>query len=132
MTPEAATLKLFEAAQSGNVNDVHAALNAGADVNAKDKLQQTPLHRAALSGRIDVARLLIENGANPNTKDYRQRTPLRLVRLAGPHDTTDIVKLLEEAEKKSEQKPGQCADGNNYTSRVAEEREADGDKEVGR
>jgi transposase len=81
MTPGLATQKLFEAARSGDVSAARVALDAGADVTATDKAEQTPLHLAAMRGHIGVARLLIENGADPNAKDHRQQTPLDLADL---------------------------------------------------
>ncbi len=44
-------------------------LDAGADVNAKDRGGHTPLHRACSSGRVDVARLLLDHGADPNARE---------------------------------------------------------------
>jgi len=64
MTPALATQKLFEAARSGDVSDARVALDAGADVSATDKSEQTPLHLAAMSGHTGVVRLLMENGAD--------------------------------------------------------------------
>ena len=69
MAPEEATAKLFEAAQNGNVSDAETALAAGADLNATDDQQKTPLHRAAANGHTDLARLLIETGADRNARD---------------------------------------------------------------
>jgi uncharacterized protein len=72
MTPQEATQKLFEAARTGNVGDAKSALDAGADVNARDDRQQTPLHWAAMKGHTDLARLLIDKGADLNARDDRQ------------------------------------------------------------
>lgn len=59
-------------------------LEAGADVNAKDKGGHTPLHWACITGRVDVARLLLDHGADPNAReaDYG-RTPFEM---CGPGD----------------------------------------------
>jgi Ankyrin repeats (many copies) len=70
MTPDEATDKLYQAAESSNLNDAQAAIDAGADVNAKDDRKMTPLHWAAYAARSDTtARLLIDKGADVNAKD---------------------------------------------------------------
>ena len=45
----------------------------GANVNARDKRGDTPLH---LADNADIATMLIAKGANVNAKGYRDRTPL--------------------------------------------------------
>jgi ankyrin repeat protein len=70
---------LIEAAQSGDVKAVEAALDAGADVNARDGDGITPLMHAtrgerpeianpASSDHPEVAELLIRRGADVNAK----------------------------------------------------------------
>lgn len=63
---------------------VQMLLDAGADPNTKDRLQQTPLHRARVrpnhhSGSVihlERAALLLAAGADPNVRDWRGSTPL--------------------------------------------------------
>ena len=51
----------------------------GADVNAKDLDNRTPLHHAAEAGKMRVIPILIQRGALPNHKDsYTDKTPLEL------------------------------------------------------
>ncbi len=59
-------------------------LEAGADVNAKDKNGTTPLHEACSYGHTEIARFLLDHGADPNVKetDYG-RTPFEM---CGPGD----------------------------------------------
>src|SRR5262249_47001163 len=65
-------------------------LKKGADVNAKNKLGVTPLHRAATN--YEKAKLLIDAGANVKAKTKSGRTALTLAaRKAGNNKT---VKLL--------------------------------------
>ncbi|MDD2918354.1 ankyrin repeat domain-containing protein [Rhodoferax sp.] len=69
-------------------------LNAGADVNEKDKLGLTPLMVAcgkSTVGYKDVAEMLIRKGAHINVRDPMGYTPLLLALSGG---TIDIAELL--------------------------------------
>ncbi|XP_017285066.1 histone-lysine N-methyltransferase EHMT2 isoform X1 [Kryptolebias marmoratus] len=54
---------LHAAAQRGLLEICYMLVQAGADVDAKDKDQRTPLLEAIINNHIDVARYLIQNGA---------------------------------------------------------------------
>ena len=129
MTPEEATQRLHKYVSSNDIDYARAAIDAGADVNAIGHKKRTPLHLAAEFGYTDVARLLIEQGVDLNARDYQQQTPLSSVRfLAGKKCDSDIVKLLEAAEKQSAQEQSNTP----RADRIAQEREASGDKETHR
>jgi len=51
-------------------------INAGANVNAIDDLQETPLHRAAIWGHAAVVEALLHAGADVNAADNHLNTPL--------------------------------------------------------
>ncbi|KAI9467307.1 ankyrin repeat protein, partial [Lactarius psammicola] len=57
---------------------VRVLIQHGADVNARDETQSTPLHLASSSGSPETVRVLIEHGAGVNTRDGSNNTPLRL------------------------------------------------------
>ncbi|KMS98106.1 hypothetical protein BVRB_4g095520 [Beta vulgaris subsp. vulgaris] len=48
----------------------------GANINAKDKVGCTPLHRAASTGNSELCELLIEEGADIDALDKADQTPL--------------------------------------------------------
>lgn len=59
---------LFIAAFFGGKDAVELLIAKGADVNAKNKIDRTPLHNAASQGNKDVAELLIAKGVDVNAK----------------------------------------------------------------
>ena len=61
--------QLYEAARKGDAAEVKAALDKGADVNAKFRYGATALFKAAERGNTEVVKLLIERGADVNVKD---------------------------------------------------------------
>ena len=50
----------------------------GADVDARDELQHTPLHLASMLNNFEVVKVLIDNGADVNAKNAEGQTPLHL------------------------------------------------------
>jgi ankyrin repeat protein len=83
-TPEQARQKaikkaqdaLFVAAKQGDVSQVRAQLQAGADVNARDSAQRTALAHAVRGGQLAVVRALIELGAGLDNLDLDGSTAL--------------------------------------------------------
>ena len=67
---------LLGAAAGGHADTAAVLLDAKADVNAKNWLNQTPLHYASMGGFKDVAELLIAHGADVNARDRVGHTPL--------------------------------------------------------
>ncbi|HKG62116.1 MAG TPA: ankyrin repeat domain-containing protein [Pyrinomonadaceae bacterium] len=61
--------QLFEAVRKGDAVAVTAALDKGADVNAKYRYGMTALFKAAERGNADVTKVLLERGAELNVKD---------------------------------------------------------------
>jgi ankyrin repeat protein len=69
---------LFEAALSNSEPQIEVALNAGADINAKDANGWTALHHAVVYADHYVVSFLLQKGADPNARDDNQCTPLHL------------------------------------------------------
>ena len=51
-------------------------ITQGADINAKDEYERTPLHYHAQVNNVEKVALLLERGADINVKDEYDRTPL--------------------------------------------------------
>ncbi len=60
----------------GHDEIVELLIASGADINAKDGKERTPLHFAAEEGESDVAAELMRLGADVNARDIIGRTPL--------------------------------------------------------
>jgi ankyrin repeat protein/glyoxylase-like metal-dependent hydrolase (beta-lactamase superfamily II) len=67
----------------------------GAEVNARDDYQSTPLHFAAYRGLTESMKILLENGAQVDAQNHSESTPLHYAALA---DRTEAVTLLIAAE----------------------------------
>jgi len=61
--------QLYEAVRKGDPAAVTAALDKGADVNAKFRYGTTALFKAAERGNAEVTKVLLERGAELNVKD---------------------------------------------------------------
>ena len=75
--------RLLAAAQAGDADAAALALRAGADIEVRNGLQQTPLLVASTYDSVDVARLLVALGADPDALDYRHDTPWLVTGVTG-------------------------------------------------
>ena len=64
------------AATTGQAKAAELLLQHGADINGRNRDQNTALHIAAFFGRADVAKLLLENGADIKARDDDGATPI--------------------------------------------------------
>ena len=77
---------------------VTALLFAGADPNARDEDDNTPLHAAARGGTADVVTALLDAGADPNVRAENGFTPLYFAAgTAGTAGTAEVVMTLVRA-----------------------------------
>jgi hypothetical protein len=75
--------RLLEAADEGDMGAVVRLVRRGADVNAQDKWQWTPLHMAAYGGFDKIAELFILHGAVLAARTVDGETPLMLAERNG-------------------------------------------------
>jgi hypothetical protein len=86
--------ELIKAVKSRDIKKVKELLEKGANPNAKDNYESTPLHYAAQVGSSDIAMLLINKGANVNAKSCTGHTPLHVAAISG---NVPVVELLLES-----------------------------------
>jgi len=78
--------------RKGDVAAVTAALDRGADVNAKFRYGTTALFKAAERGNAEVTKVLLDRGADVNVKDTFYRSTAMSWALQNDH--LDVVRLL--------------------------------------
>jgi ankyrin repeat protein len=71
------------AAYYGHENVAAFLIERGANVTARDGLDDTPLHVAAEHGSTNVAKLLLDRGADANARDFLGTSPLGFAALRG-------------------------------------------------
>ena len=86
--------ELWAAARAGDVARVTAALDKGADVNAKTRYGATALTYAADKGHLEIVKLLIARGADVNAQDSFYQ--MRAVDMAMTNNHPAVVTLLLE------------------------------------
>lgn len=74
-----------------SVSCVNLLLQYGAEVDARDANECTPLHWAAYKNNYTCVRRLLENGANPDASDLNNDTPLSWVALKGHLESLEIL-----------------------------------------
>lgn len=79
--------KLIKAAQTGDMDLLKAALEAGADVNSKTAYGATALFFACDRGNQDIVKVLLAKGADPNVKDtFYNATPITWAQQKGEQE----------------------------------------------
>jgi hypothetical protein len=86
--------QLFEAVRKGDVAAVTAALDRGADVNAKFRYGTTALFKAAERGNVEITRILLDRGADAKVKDTFYGATAMSWAIDGKH--VQVVRLLLE------------------------------------
>ncbi|RLV61048.1 ankyrin repeat domain-containing protein [Parashewanella curva] len=81
----------FDAIEANRLSSIQAFVRAGANVNAKNNLGNTPLGYAVCCQRPQIVRLLLANGAEVNARNNQTTTPLKYAVNKGD---LKIVRLL--------------------------------------
>ena len=90
---------LHEAAKRNDIALVKSLLDSGADVNARNGNEETPLHIAASFGHREFVEILLASGADVGAEDEDGDTALEAVRAAArTAGRAEVVGLLEGAE----------------------------------
>jgi hypothetical protein len=84
--------QLYEAVRKGDVAAVTAALDRGADVNAKFRYGTTALFKAAERGNVEIAKVLIDRGADLKVKDTFYGATAMTWAIDGKH--VDVIRLI--------------------------------------
>lgn len=79
------------AAKAGTVASLDYLYQQGADINIRDKSQDSPLLIAAWMGRKDAVEFLLRHGADYEVQDQHGFSPARRARENGHHDIADII-----------------------------------------
>ncbi len=87
-------LRLFRAAQAGDVPLVEQLLAEGSDVEGRNSASLSALHFAAASGQSGAVRCLLRHGADVNAASHIGLSPLMIAARDGH---AEIVSLLIEA-----------------------------------
>ncbi len=90
--PSALAEELWAAARAGEAARVTAALDKGADVNAKTRYGATALTFAADKGHVELVKLLIARGADINVQDTFYK--MRAIDMAMMNNHPAVVTLL--------------------------------------
>jgi ankyrin repeat protein len=83
--------QLIKAISEGDQAEVERLISLGADVNARSKTNDTPLHWAASNGLTKIAEILTSRGADVNVKGELGYTPLHAAVISGQIEASQML-----------------------------------------
>jgi uncharacterized protein len=83
------------AAVRGDLEEIYALLDGGADVNASGELGYTALHEATSQEHFDAVRVLLEAGARTDIRNEFGDTALDIASLRNRQSLVDLLKSKE-------------------------------------
>lgn len=99
---------LMRACIEGNIKQMQALLDAGADVNKANGQGRTPLYEASVEGEKEVAEMLISAGADVDKADIYGWTPLHQASDRGHEEIVEML-LISGADKTKANNKGETA-----------------------
>lgn len=81
--------------QDSSLEEIQGLAKDIADIDAKDTLKETALHKACRHNRLDTAKALLQYSANSKVENKCGETPLDIARR---HGHQEIVNLIKEHE----------------------------------
>ena len=88
---------LHVAAELGNTSLIDFCVDAGLNINAKNKEGERPLHVAVSAGAVDAAKSLLEAGANPSLYFLFNGESYNLFHIAIGFGNNEIIKVMLES-----------------------------------
>jgi hypothetical protein len=82
---------VFAAAWSGDIEEVHRLVAAGADLGITDAARRTALHVAAFASNDEMVRVLVELGADPNVLEMGRYDIITIAAVAGDADLVAVA-----------------------------------------
>ncbi|WP_194206025.1 ankyrin repeat domain-containing protein [Superficieibacter sp. 1612_C1] len=76
----------------GDIDEVMALINGGANINAIGEHGNTPLHEAVGQGNNEIIKILVTLGCRVKVKNDFGDTPLDIAKI---NDRSDIIELLK-------------------------------------
>lgn len=87
--------KLIHYASMKHHSDLRGIILLGGDLQAKDKEDNTPLHRAALGGSVKAVEDLLLLGANKMAANCHGNTPIHVAQSSRTKQAKKIIQLLQ-------------------------------------
>lgn len=89
---------LHKAAYEGHYAIAKILIDNGAEINARDKFDETSLHEAARYGKTEIVKLLVEHNADINALNKDNKTPLfASTEVYDAGTSQDVIKVLLDA-----------------------------------
>jgi ankyrin repeat protein len=93
-------MTLFQAVESGDVEQVKASLATSPDVNMLGPDKRTPLIEAAGQGQLEMVKLLLAAGAEPRCRDAFDETALLRAAANGHLEVARVLSPMAEDEER--------------------------------
>jgi ankyrin repeat protein len=93
-------MTLYEAVESGDIEQVKAALGEKSDVNMLGPDKRTPLIEAAGRGELEMVKLLLQAGAEPACRDAFDETALLCAAANGHLEVARVLSPHAEDEER--------------------------------